>query len=169
MDASAASRRGFSRLLAALALAAAGGCGFKLRGSAELPFETLYSGFAPSSPVGAEFRSMVRVAGNTKLVDRPEDAEARLEILQENREKEIVAFSSTGAPREYQIRLRLRFRVVDRAGKEKLAPTELLVRRELTSTSTQVLSKEQEEEIMYREMQSDLVQQLLRRLAAIPR
>jgi LPS-assembly lipoprotein len=160
------------RLLAAGLLGAASllaGCGFQLRRSAALPFRTLYTGFAPTSAIGAEFRRLVRVAEDTELVDDPKKAEARLEVLREQREREVVAFSTTGRPREYQLRLRFAFRVVDAQSRELLPPTELVLSRDITSTDVEVVAKQQEEELLYRDMQSDLVQQLLRRLAAIPR
>ena len=150
---------GFASLLA--------GCGFQLRRSAALPFRTLYAGFASTSAVGAEFQRRVRVAQDTELVDDPKKAEARLEVLREQREREIVAFSSTGRAREYQLRLRFGFRVVDAQGRELLPPTELLLTRDIASSDIEIVAKQQEEELLYREMQSDLVQQLLRRLAAI--
>jgi LPS-assembly lipoprotein len=160
------------RLLAAGLLGAASllaGCGFRLRRSAALPFRTLYTGFAPTSAIGAEFRRLVRVAEDTELVDDPKKAEARLEILREQREREVVAFSTTGRPREYQLRLRFGFRVVDAQSRELLPPTELVLSRDIVSTDIEVVAKQQEEELLFRDMQSDLVQQLLRRLAAIPR
>ncbi|MFP5412581.1 MAG: LPS assembly lipoprotein LptE [Gammaproteobacteria bacterium] len=160
------------RLLAAGLLGAASllaGCGFRLRRSAALPFRTLYTGFAPTSAIGAEFRRLVRVAEDTELVDDPKKAEARLEVLREQREREVVAFSTTGRPREYQLRLRFGFRVVDAQSRELLPPTELVLSRDIVSTDIEVVAKQQEEELLFRDMQSDLVQQLLRRLAAIPR
>ena len=143
------------------------GCGFELRRSAALPFRTLYAGFSPTSAIGAEFRRLIRVAENTELVDDPQKAEARLEVLREVRERDVVAFSSTGRPREYQLRLRFGFRVLDAQSRELLPATELVLRRDITSTDIEVVAKQQEEELLYREMQSELVQQLLRRLAAI--
>jgi LPS-assembly lipoprotein len=153
-------------LLAAVAIVPAG-CGFQLRGSAELPFETLYASFPANSPTGAEFRRLLRVQGGTRLVDQPSQAQARLEVLDELREKEIVGFSSSGRPREYQLRLILRYRLLDgRSGAEITPRAEILLRREITTTDTQVVAKEREEALLYREMQTDMVQQLLRRLAA---
>jgi len=161
-------RRRVLSAIGAIGLAGfATGCGFQLRRSAALPFRTLYTNFTPTSAIGAEFRRLVRVAEDTQLVDDPQKAEARLEVLLEVREREVVAFSSTGRPREYQLRLRFRFRVVDARSRELLPPTELLLTRDLVSTDIEVVAKQQEEELLYREMQSDLVQQLLRRLAAI--
>lgn len=144
-------------------------CGFQLRGPTNLPFRKLYAGFAPNSQIGAEFKSYVRSAPNVELVDRPEAAEVRLEILREQREKEIVIFSSSGTAREYQLRLRFAFRLVDAKGQELIPRTELLQRREITTTDTQLVAKEQEDLLVYREMQQDMVQQLLRRLAAVRR
>lgn len=159
-------RRGLLAALAAALLSA--GCGFQLRGSAEMPFDTLYAGFPPGSETGLEFARMMR-GNSTRLVDRPQDAQARLEVLGERREKEIVGFSSTGRPREYQLRLLFSFRLMG-AGEEELIPaTQLVLRRDITTTDTQYVAKEQEEALLYRDMQRDLVQQLLRRLSAARR
>ena len=164
----AAQRRATLLALSAAALSAPlSGCGFQLRRSAALPFQTLYTTFSPTSPIGAEFRRLVRVAENTTLVDDPKEAEARLEVLSERREKEVVGYSSTGRPREYQLRLRFTFRVVSRDSTVLLPPTEIVLHRDITSSDIEQVAKQQEEELLYKEMQSDLVQQLLRRLAAI--
>lgn len=157
---------GAAGLAAALSTA---GCGFQLRGSTKLPVSTLYANFPSGSPTGAEFRRLLGASGETRLVDRPELAEAVLNVLSETREKEIVGFSSTGRPREYQLRLRFAFRVVDAKGDDRIPYTELVLRRDITTTDTQLVAKEQEEVLLYRDMQSDAVQQLMRRLAAMPR
>ena len=59
------------------------------------------------------------------------------------------------------------FRVRDAAGAELLGPTEINLRRPITFNETQVLAKESEEVLLYRDMQTDLVQQVMRRLVAI--
>lgn len=147
----------------------AAGCGFKLRGTMELPFDTLYTNFPANSLTGAEFRRSVRALAGVRLVEKPEEAQARLLVLSELREREIVAFSSTGRPREYQLRLRLTYRLLDAKADEWLPPAELLLRRDITTTDSQLAAKQQEEVLLYRDMQTDLVQQLLRRLASAPR
>ncbi|MDT3679746.1 MAG: LPS assembly lipoprotein LptE [Burkholderiaceae bacterium] len=168
----AAQRRSTLHAVMAAAVVAAinaplAGCGFHLRRSAALPFRTLYTNFSPTSAIGAEFRRLVRVAQDTRLVDDPKEADARLEVLSETREKEVVGYSSTGRPREYQLRLRFTFRVVARDSTVRLPPTEIILHRDITSSDIEQVAKQQEEELLYKEMQSDLVQQLLRRLAAI--
>ncbi len=162
-------RRRLLGLLAALPLAAGAGCGFQLRRSAQLPFATLYSGFAPNSATGVEFSRLVRLTEGTRLVDRPDQAEGILDVISELREKEIIAFSTTGRPAQYQLRLRLDFRVRDARANIVIPDSSIVLRRDITASDTQIVSKQQEEAVLYREMQTDLVQQLMRRLAAVRR
>ena len=72
-----------------------------------------------------------------------------------------------GQVREFQLRIRLKFKVRTPQGKELIAETELLQQRDISFNESAVLAKEQEEALLYRDMQTDLVQQLMRRLAAI--
>lgn len=155
--------------LAILLVAAAtgGGCGFRLRESSGLPFETLYTTFARTSALGSEFRRVVRASSGTRIIDERDQAEAILVVLGEHREKEAIGFSTTGRPVEYELRLRAAFRVDDPAGHNLLPPTALVVRREISVGEIQLLSKQLEEEQIFREMQSDMVQQMVRRLATI--
>ncbi|MCM2253506.1 MAG: LPS assembly lipoprotein LptE, partial [Ramlibacter sp.] len=69
--------------------------------------------------------------------------------------------------REFQLRTRLRFKLRTREGKELIPETELLQQRDISFNESAVLAKEAEEGLLYRDMQSDLVQQLMRRLAAV--
>lgn len=158
-------RRAVGWLAAGALAAAAGGCGFKLRESADLPFATLYSGLTPGSTLAAEFARQAR--RGTTLVDSPDKAEAALILVSENRDKEAVSFSRSGRPREYELRYSVQFRVVASDGSELLGPTRIALRRYLTTTDLEQLSEELEEAFLYSEMQSDMVQQILRRLSAI--
>ena len=72
--------------------------------------------------------------------------------------------ASTGRIRELQIRYRVVFRVNDKSGVEYLAPSEILLKRDLIYSDSDVLGKEQEEGLLYRDMQNDAIQQVVRRL-----
>jgi LPS-assembly lipoprotein len=100
------------------------------------------------------------------VTDRKQ-ADAALEVLSEGRDKQVLSLNSQGRVREYTLLYRLSFRVVDKEGRQLLAPTELVIRRIQSFNESQVLAKEAEEATLYREMQSDLVQQVLRRISAI--
>jgi LPS-assembly lipoprotein len=69
--------------------------------------------------------------------------------------------------REYNLLYSFRFRVRDKDGKEILEPVTIQLKRNLTFNEAQALAKESEEALLYRDMQSDLVQQVLRRLARL--
>lgn len=142
-------------------------CGFHLRGSANLPFNSIYTTFAPTSPLGIELKRNIIASGNTKVLPKAEGAEVTLGVLSETREKVILTLNSSGRPSEYMLYYRLTFQVTDAQGKQLLAPTLITLKRDISYNSSQELSKDAEEVLLYRDMQSDMVQQILRRLAAI--
>lgn len=96
-----------------------------------------------------------------------ERAEVIFDQLFELREKVVVGRTSTGAIREFQLRLRYRFRVRSRSGIELIPDTEIVQTRDINFNETGALSKESEEALLYKDMENDLVLQLQRRLAAI--
>ena len=119
--------------------------------------------------LGAQLRRQIATSGTTTVTEDAEQAEARLQILGNNRGREILSLTGAGKVREYQLTQSLRFQLLDKAGKPLIPPTSLSARREYTFDDSQVLGKEQEENLLYRDMQADLVQQMMRRLAAARR
>jgi len=143
------------------------GCGFHLRGEEKLPFETIYLNTPPNSPLGAQLSREIRSGTETRTVSQANEANAVLDILGESRDKDILTLNAQGRAVEYKLIYRLRFRLHDGKGREYIGPTELRAQREISINDSQVLSKESEESLLYRDMQTDLVQQLLRRIAAV--
>ena len=94
------------------------------------------------------------------------NAEAIFELLSEQRERVVVGYNASGQVRELQLRLRIHFRLRNQQGAELVPDTELLQQRDVSYNESIALAKEAEEALLYRNMQTDLVQQLLRRLAA---
>jgi len=156
----------FSVLIGLLVLFSLAGCGFKLRGAQQLPFDTIYLGFGPNSPVGSELARNIRAGTRTKVVDSAKDAQAVFDVLGESRDREVLSVNAQGRAQEFTLRLRLTFRVHDGKGVEYLGPTQVMVQRDVAFDESLVLAFESEAALVYREMQADLVQQLLRRLAA---
>jgi len=142
-------------------------CGFQLRGSTELPFRTLWVGFSDASPLGTEFKRYIRSGTSTRLVDDAAQAEAKLQVISESREKEILSLDRTGQVRQYTLFYVFVFRVDDGKGRDYIAPTRITLKRDISVDNNTILAKQAEENLLYRDMQSDLVQQLLRRLAAV--
>jgi LPS-assembly lipoprotein len=158
------SRRGFLGLL----LASVAGCGFRIRGTAEVPFETLYLPGATSG-IALDLKRYIQAGTNARVVDDPAKAEAIMQFTEEARQKEVLSLTGTGKVREFQLRYRVGFRVHDGKGTEFVPRSVIQLTRDVTFNDTEILAKEQEEQILFRDMQTDMVQQILRRLAAAKR
>ncbi|MFZ9149900.1 MAG: LPS assembly lipoprotein LptE, partial [Burkholderiales bacterium] len=139
-------------------------CGFQLRGAANLPFDTLYVQAPASSQFANQFRRMVTSGSTTRVIDNAKSAEATFVLVSERREKTILSLSTTGRVSEYQLRYLLSYRVIDRNSIEIIPVTEIALKRDLSYSDAELLSKEAEDALLYRDMQNDALQQLLRRL-----
>ena len=154
-----------SALALALSLFAAG-CGFQLRGTADLPFDKLYMPPANSPGIALDLRRNIQSGTHTQVVDDAKTADAVLEFAQELREKVILSLASTGRVSEYQLRYRVAFRVHDGKGGDYVPQSLIQLTRDVTFNDSEILAKEAEEQLLFRDMQSDMVQQIMRRLAA---
>lgn len=164
-----AARRRRDWLAAAIACAALASCGFQLRQAPQFAFASIHVGAAPNSALASEFRRSIAASGNVAVVDagRIDAAQVVLDVLTDQREKVVVGLSATGQVREFQLRTRLKFKLRTPQGKELIPETELLQQRDISFNESAVLAKEAEENLLYRDMQADIVQQLMRRLAAV--
>ena len=172
-----------------LLLVLVAGCGFKLRGSAELPgyklpFATIALSLAETSEFYAHLKRTIEASSpGTRVVSDPREAEAVLTVLGDRSEKIILSLTAAGRAREYQLVRHFSFKVHGNVtapaappvkysdapvtGPVEYLPTSTItLRREITFSDDLVLSKESEEGLLLRDMQNDLVQQLMRRLAA---
>lgn len=146
------------------------GCGFQLRQTNDFAFKTLYANFSTTSPFGVELRRNLLGTGRIELLTEPKEmlkADAILDILSEARQQVPVGVSATGQMRELQLRLQVQFRLRTPQGVELIEPVSLALQRDLSFTESAALSKEIEMGILYRDMQTDIVQQIMRRLSAV--
>jgi LPS-assembly lipoprotein len=155
----------FAFLLAASALLLAA-CGFQLRGTATLPFNSMYVQAAPTSLLATQLKRTVLVGTGTRITERPDEAEVILHILNELQEKQILSLSGGGRVSEFQLRYRVSFRLTDTRNREHIPASEIVMQRDFSYTDNQALSKESEEALLYRDMRDDAVSQLVRRLQA---
>ena len=158
------------QLLLALASAASsltlGGCGFDLRQPARVSFSSIaLVGFARRSPLADELKRQLQK--QVSVLDAPDKAEVVLQALDDVREKSVVASTAAAQVRELQLRMKFNFRARTPAGRELIPRAELMVSRDLSYSETAALAKEHEEAELFREMQADIVAQVLRRLAAV--
>jgi LPS-assembly lipoprotein len=157
----------FARLIVALVLL--GGpvaCGFHLRGEAHYAFDTLFLNAPAAQPFTTDLKRSLEGIGTAQLVASPEKAQVILDITAVENNKQILSLSGGGKVSEFLLIKRVLFRVRDSAGNDWLPASELLVRRTYTYSDTEALAKEAQEQRLWREMQDDAVQQLVRRLQA---
>jgi LPS-assembly lipoprotein len=146
-------------------LAALAACGFQLRGTANVPFETVFVPGA-SGGVALDLKRSIQAGTRAKIVDDAKQADAIVQFTEETRLKEILSLTGTGRVREYQLRYRVGFRVHDGKGADYVPQSSIQLTRDITFNDSDILAKEAEEGLLYRDMQIDMVQQIMRRLAA---
>ena len=152
-------------VLAVALLLTLAACGFKLRGTADVPFETIYLPGATGG-IALDLKRNIQIGTNAKVVDDAAKAQAVMQFTEEAKQKEVLSLTGTGKVREFQLRYRVGFRVHDNKGGEYVPQSSIQLTRDVTFNDTEILAKEQEEQILFRDMQTDMVQQILRRLAA---
>lgn len=141
-------------------------CGFHLRGPADLPFDSLYVQAPPTSLFATQLKRAVSAGSQTRIADSAKNAQATLQILSETREKDILSLSGAGRVSEFRLHYRVSYRLLDNKNIDRMPGGEIALQRDFVFNDQQVLSKESEEALLYRDMQNDAVRQLMRRLQA---
>ena len=161
-------------LLSMLMLAIVVGCGFKLRGaiSVNLPFKTVYvSGVPDTSPFAQVLKAQLRANGIGVVPEEYKDkAEVILRVLGDQNTKTVLAINPSGLAREYRLNYRLGFKVDSGSGIELYPATTIDLTRDISfnpQTAQEVLSKEQEDAMLIRDMQNDAAIQVMQRLSTI--
>lgn len=168
-------RRQLLRLGVTVALGAGaaslGGCGFALRQAPKFAFTSL----RVSGALGGAARALQREIGSSGIqvvtAARPAGDTAApqvvLNVLIDRRERVVVGKLANGQVRELQLRYRFRFNLTTPGGKTLLEEDEILIERDISFSETAVLAKAAEEQTMFNDMQGDVVQQVMRRLASV--
>jgi LPS-assembly lipoprotein len=151
-------------LLALLALSA---CGFHLRGSVlkdvTFSFKTLYLKAPGETLFVADLRRALK-ANKIALAASADQADLVLEVVSEEPMKQILSLSGSGRVQEYQLSYRVSLRAYDNKLTDWLPADEISLSRILPYDDAQVFAKQQEEEMLFKDMRSDAVGQAIRRL-----
>jgi LPS-assembly lipoprotein len=142
-------------------------CGFHLRGAAEFPFKTIFVAGSETTPFGAAIRRNLKEQENVRLVESEADADVVFQILSERPEKVILSLTVQGLVREYTLNSYLTYQVRNSYGKIYAPPTTIVLHRTISYNENVVLSKAAEETALYKDMQTDMVQQVVRRLSVL--
>ena len=153
-------------VLAAAAAPLLTACGFQLRQAPAFAFSRIALAM-PQTGLAVELRRQLEGTGRVEVVADATRAEVVLESTGEQRERVVVSVTATGEVREFQLRIRLKFRLRTADGRELLPNSEILRQIDQSYSESAALSKEAEALMLYQNMQSDVVQQLIRRLATV--
>ena len=153
--------------IAALVLSLAA-CGFHLRGHNaninSFPFSNLYLKSNSASPFISDLRNSLELY-KIKLTETAAEADLTLEIVSEASNKQIIALSGSAQVREFQLSYVVSLRAYDKQKQDWMPADEISLHRNMTYDDAQILAKEQEEALNTRDMRSDAVQQVMRRLS----
>ena len=144
-------------------------CGFHLRGDATYPFKTIFVSAPSSPPLAAELTRAIAGGSGATIAESPAAAEVVLAVPFVTDDKDVLSLSSGGSVREYQIVKRVQFRLHDKDGNDWMPAGEIVIRRAYTFNETQVLARDLQEQRLLREMQTDAVQQIMRRIQTAKR
>jgi LPS-assembly lipoprotein len=143
-------------------------CGFHLRGhdikDEGFAFHSIYIRAPAETPLITSLRR--ELAFNKLTVTQsPEKADLVLDIVSENTDKQILALSGSGQVLEYMLHYDVSLRAYDNQQREWMSAGKIMLQRYFPYDNTQILAKEQEEKLLYRNMRLDAVQLILRRLS----
>lgn len=154
------------RILLLVSLLALGACGFHLRGINDVSFKTLYVQDSGAPSIARDLKRAVKGSG-AKLVGSPEQAQVSLELMNENGEKRILSLSGTGRVREYELLYRVTFRTREANSELWSPPQTVEQRRDFTYNDSQVLAKDNEETRLNKDMRTDTIREILRRVSSL--
>jgi LPS-assembly lipoprotein len=154
--------------LAAFPAALVAGCGFQLRRLDGIPFASLYVDAPSGSGVAQRIRKALQSNKNTRLAATAGEAEAVLQVGQEERTKIILSLSGAGRVTEYRLGLKLTYSLRGQDGRSLAAAETIELARDMTYDDAQVLAKSYEEQLLYSDMEDNAALRILRRMQAIP-
>jgi LPS-assembly lipoprotein len=158
-------------MLLACTLFMQSGCGFQLRGTTDLPAAmaiTHIKGIRPFGTLADDFSAALRLR-NITVTDSEHTATAVLEISENNTEKLVLSVDTAGNVLEYELRQTIRFSVITPAQQVVVPEQSVALSRDYIFSSTDVLGKVREEQVVRATLQENLVNLAMLRIAAAAR
>lgn len=157
-------RRWIALLAAAILVTA---CGFHLRGNYKFSFNSLYIDFPASSQTARILKRQLEGKGSAIIAKSPKKADLILSAISIKERNEELTYNIQGRVREFSLHYSLVFTVKTSTGKILVEPTKISLRRTMTYDDSEILSKENERRMLFKDMYSDMAQRILRRLAVL--
>lgn len=142
------------------------GCGFQLRGAAELPpsISPLYlQGVGEHDPLRRDLRQIFEGANIQLATDRSK-ASSILHITKQEQDRRVLSVDSRGKVVEYEIHQALEFELLDADGASLMERQSVGSQRTYENPETGILGKNQEEKLLRRDLRLDLVRRIAYRI-----
>lgn len=144
------------------------GCGFQLRGSHRIAYRSLYlQAASPGSSLVKRLEQALRDS-EVALSESAQAAEAVLTLSPERRTRSILALSGGGRVREYRLSYAVNYSLSDNEGNVIYPDSVIQLTRDFTYDDNLYQAKAAEEAFLYQDLESDVAQQILRRLRRRP-
>jgi len=159
-------RRVALAVLAVSVAATLAACGFHRRIPQPLNYERIaLSGFADRSTMAEEIRRAL--PPTARIVPSVLESQVVIEAVEDTQKTTVEASTAFGQVRELELHVKLRYRVLDPNGTELLPLADVERFRDMTYDEKDALAKDTELKALYRDMQSDMANQLIRVLSAV--
>jgi LPS-assembly lipoprotein len=157
-----------ARLLLMLLMAAAlCACGFQLRGTdLRSSVTTAKVQAAPRHSYEAPVRTALERAG-VELLGTPTADTLVIDLLDERRDRRSISVSESAVAAEYAVVVGVRYGVRDGAGNQLIVPQWIERERVYRADRDNILGSSEERALLEREMQNELIQQIIRSLDAL--
>lgn len=145
----------------------AAGCGFQLRTyDLGTSVESFYVKDASNNPLASPLRRALRQAGVDES-SSASDAEVVVVLLNAQRGRRSVSVTGQARAAEYEITLGVQYRVLDGQGQELIAPRWVRGTRVFRVDRDNIVGTSEEQALLEREIQNDLIQQIVRALNTV--
>ena len=140
-------------------------CGFKLKGSYEIPYQTIYLQAAGESRVGRIMKRKIQRKSNIEIVQTLSAAEATINILEEVSTRAVAVLSNVGSVDEYELIYTVRYRIGPGQNSSSMQEGQIVLRRKITHSDLDIAAKSNEEDVLINDMASEAATGILVRLS----
>jgi LPS-assembly lipoprotein len=143
------------------------GCGFQLRGTdLRSSVARVYVDAAPRHGFETPMRLALERAG-VEVLELPAADGLVVDLIDERRDRRSISVSETAVAAEYEVIVGVRYGVRDGAGRQLIEPQWLARERVYRVDRDNILGSSEERALLESEMQSELIQQIIRSLDAL--
>ena len=153
------------KLLFLIVLMTLSSCGFKLKGSYEIPYQTIYLQAAGESRVGRIIKKKLQRRPNIEIVQTLSAAEVAINILEEASTRTVAVLSNAGSVDEYELIYTIRYKIELSENSSSSVERHIVLRRKITHSDLDIAAKSNEENSLIDDMASEAATSILVRLS----